>query len=598
MPAGVGAQMAYYSGYNARPYFDRLSNQTVVQGQSLSASISAIDENGDPLTYAIIQAPQGAALNVITHVFNFTPSYNQLGSFPVTLSVTDGKSQPAFGTFYVNVTTDLGHYVYGGGDAYGYYNQAPYFSTTNSYYVASSGSNLNFMVTAIDPEGQTVLYSVQGLPAGASFDSNSRKFSWTPSYGQRGTYTLTFSATDGISTSSPFTVSVVVDGGVSNSTYGNNQPIALPSYNSANVYGYPYGMNSSVGQTYFTNSPSTVAVAGQLYSYSAQVFSPNGRQVTYQLTNAPTGAYINATTGYLTWAVPAATVNNQSIPFTITATDGYSTVATQNFALLVQGGSPEVATITNPAKNVVRYVRVPAATTPAAAAPTTNVASYYPTAYTGQGMITVNTGRVVQPQNYSAYGASAYGTVNLPLQAVDINAFNIAVRVNSNKEMLVSWDTNKPTKAEVVFGYSSQSRGQDLDRTILNYDFTTGEINDLSTRHEANLGALDLNRGYYLRVISRVDGQTDISREIVFVPMTTQGGQITINQTNGAASAFGVMGSFLTGGGFLFFMLLVVIGLIVYLIILNRRPTNLAEASNDEIQLRLNHDDARNNGHH
>ena len=599
VPAGVTAQM-YYSGYNARPYWNRLPNVTVVQGQSLSVALSATDENGDALSYSMTQGPQGAALHPTSAVFTFTPNYNQLGSFPVTVSVTDNKTQPTLGTFYVNVTTDYGHYVYGGGDSYGYYNQAPYFTTTNSYYIGSTGSSLTFYVTAIDPEGQSVRYSVSGLPAGASFDSNTRQFSWTPVSGQRGTYTLTFTATDGVATSIPFTVSIVVDGGYqTGGGYIVGQPTyTAPVYNSANTYGYSYGYGTNVanynsygmsGQPYFTSSPSTVAVAGGTYQYSARAFDPNGQVITYQLTNGPTGAYINPTTGMLAWVVPTTAVNGQSVPFTITATDGYTTPATQNFTLMVQGGSPEVTTITNPSKTIVRYIQTPPAQPTYTAAPTvttSNAVAYYPTNY-NSGAVVVNAGRVVPPSNYSYYGASAYGAMaNLPVQAVDISTFNISVRVNSNRQTVVSWDTNKPTKGEVVFGYSSQSRGPDLDRIILNYDFTTGQLSDTGTRHEANLGALDLNRTYYLRVISRADNQTDISREIVFIPMTTQEGKIIINQTEGAASAIGVMGNFLTSGGFLFFLLLIVIGLIIYLIILNRRP-----AGSQEVQLNLNHDD-------
>jgi hypothetical protein len=149
--------------------------------------------------------------------------------------------------------------------------------------------------------------------------------------------------------------------------------------------------------------------------------------------------------------------------------------------------------------------------------------------------------------------------------------------VSAAKEMIVSWDTNKPTTGEVVFGYSSQTRGADLDRTILNYDFTTGQVGGSATRHEANLGKLSTNQTYYLRVISRADNQTDISREIVFIPMATSGGSIVIEQSEGAASAADSLGAFLVSGGFLSFLLLVIIGLIIYLIVLGRRSSGDGE---------------------
>jgi chitodextrinase len=42
-----------------------------------------------------------------------------------------------------------------------------------------------------------VTYSASGLPAGASFDPATQQFSWTPGFTQAGTYTVTFTASDG-----------------------------------------------------------------------------------------------------------------------------------------------------------------------------------------------------------------------------------------------------------------------------------------------------------------------------------------------------------------------------------------------------------------
>ncbi len=597
-PIPVGAQLVqYYGGYNARPYWNKLSNLNVVQGETVNATVTAVDENGDALTYAILEAPQGSTFSNATRTFTFTPNYTQLGSFPVVISATDGKTQPVIGTFYVNVSTNFGHYTYGGGDAYGYYNQAPYFSTTNSYYIASTGSNLSFYVTAIDPEGKQVRYSVTNLPAGASFNSETRQFSWTPVSGQRGSYTVTFLATDGGATSIPLSVSIVVDGGVVNYNNNYNATNYYPNtqyqttYNVGSVYGNSsvYDMNTCS----FSVAPKT-AIAGQTYTYVARACSANGLPLTYQLVGGPKGAVIDSQTGLLSWSVSPNAIN-QAYPFVVSARNSYmSTPLLNSFSVSVTGGTPVVTTIANPTKNVVRYIDAPVTTVS-----TTNVASYYPNqySYTNGQVVNVTAGRVVPPTNYAYYGATAYGAIAaMPATSVDITTFNISVRVSADRQMIVAWDTNKPTKAEVVFGYSSQSRGADLDRTILNYDFTTGEVPGYTTRHEANLGKLDLNRTYYLRVISRADNQTSISREIVFIPMTTQEGQIIINQSEGAASAVGTLSNFVVSGGFLFFLLLIVIGLIIYLIVISRRPTvaaHTAHVAHEEPVLNLHHE----NGH-
>ena len=56
--------------------------------------------------------------------------------------------------------------------------------------------NLTFTVTASDPDNDNLTYSVDPLPPGATFDSGTGVFNWTPSAGQAGVYTLLFTVTD------------------------------------------------------------------------------------------------------------------------------------------------------------------------------------------------------------------------------------------------------------------------------------------------------------------------------------------------------------------------------------------------------------------
>jgi polyhydroxybutyrate depolymerase len=54
------------------------------------------------------------------------------------------------------------------------------------------------MVVAADPDGDSLTYSATGLPQGASFNSSTRIFSWTPKYEQvEGVYTVRFEVSDG-----------------------------------------------------------------------------------------------------------------------------------------------------------------------------------------------------------------------------------------------------------------------------------------------------------------------------------------------------------------------------------------------------------------
>ena len=63
-------------------------------------------------------------------------------------------------------------------------------------------SALTFTVSASDADGDSLTYSASNLPTGASFNTATRVFTWTPADGQAGTYTVTFGVTDGYLTDS------------------------------------------------------------------------------------------------------------------------------------------------------------------------------------------------------------------------------------------------------------------------------------------------------------------------------------------------------------------------------------------------------------
>ena len=72
------------------------------------------------------------------------------------------------------------------------------------------GENLNFTVKASDVNGGNLTFSASDLPAGASFDETGI-FSWTPSDGQEGLYTISFEVSDGIFNNSQVAIIRVVE---------------------------------------------------------------------------------------------------------------------------------------------------------------------------------------------------------------------------------------------------------------------------------------------------------------------------------------------------------------------------------------------------
>ena len=57
--------------------------------------------------------------------------------------------------------------------------------------------NLTFKVSAKDADGDNLAFSASGLPEGANFDPSSGIFTWIPSKGQGGIYTVAFKVSDG-----------------------------------------------------------------------------------------------------------------------------------------------------------------------------------------------------------------------------------------------------------------------------------------------------------------------------------------------------------------------------------------------------------------
>ena len=75
-------------------------------------------------------------------------------------------------------------------------NYAPELTPIDARTVAV-GSSISFKITATDMNNDTLSYSVDGLPTGANFDSETQEFIWTTTISQVGTWTITFMVTDG-----------------------------------------------------------------------------------------------------------------------------------------------------------------------------------------------------------------------------------------------------------------------------------------------------------------------------------------------------------------------------------------------------------------
>lgn len=168
---------------NHPPVLESIGNQSVNEGQLLEFTVNASDPDGDNLIYAVENLPAGATFNPTTHVFSWTPNFNQAGNFEnVEFTVTDDGSPMELDVESITITV-------------GGVNRAPEFTPVAPKEVLEN-VQLSFTVSATDPDDDTVTLSAANVPTGASFNPNTGVFSWTPTLSQAGNYVVTFHASD------------------------------------------------------------------------------------------------------------------------------------------------------------------------------------------------------------------------------------------------------------------------------------------------------------------------------------------------------------------------------------------------------------------
>ena len=92
---------------NTAPVLAPITAQSVNEGTLLTLAAAATDADlpSEALTYSLVAAPAGAAINPTTGVFTWTPGESDgAGTFPVTIRVTDSANATAEVSFSITVT--------------------------------------------------------------------------------------------------------------------------------------------------------------------------------------------------------------------------------------------------------------------------------------------------------------------------------------------------------------------------------------------------------------------------------------------------------------------------------------------------------------
>ena len=296
---------------NRAPLISGTPTTSVVAGTAYTFRPTASDPDGNVLTFSILNRPAWASFSATDGTLTGTPLVANVGTFAgVTISVSDGQSAVALAAFSIVVTPPTG-------------NTPPVISGAPMTSVAA-GTAYAFVPTASDADGNTLTFSVMGMPGWASFNTSTGRLSGTPPTGTTGTFAgIVISVSDGAATASLPAFSITVTAPTT-----NNPPT-------------------------ISGTPATTATQGTAYSFQPTAADADSDPLTFAIANRPTWATFNVNTGLLS-GTPGASNIGAFNNIVISVSDGKAstplpafsiTVASSNTPPVISGTPPTTATV-------------------------------------------------------------------------------------------------------------------------------------------------------------------------------------------------------------------------------------------------------------
>ncbi len=166
---------------NHRPLITSRPRLTTGLGATYYYQVEALDPDGDPLMFSLVNGPAGMTMNA-DGLVRWIPSSGQLGLHQFTVEVSDGRD--GFEGQIVPLTVVSQHD-----------NLAPLIVSTPPM-TATVGNLYAYNLEAADPEGDALLWNLDFGPTGMSLDATLGTLRWQPTINQLGMTDVVVTVTD------------------------------------------------------------------------------------------------------------------------------------------------------------------------------------------------------------------------------------------------------------------------------------------------------------------------------------------------------------------------------------------------------------------
>jgi YD repeat-containing protein len=301
-----GADIQYLEFTIQRPnqepvFISILDNSTPQVGKPFQYHATAIDPDGDTLTYQLVNAPNNVTIDAATGLISWTPTSTNLGEREFQVKVTDGKGGEALQELNFNVIQAAP-------------NNAPII-TSNPPTKARVNNTYVYQVGAEDLDGDPLSFNLTDAPDGMTIDARGR-ITWNPAASQLGSHRVEVTVADGQGGSATQSFTLNVNNRVTNTA---------PS---------------------ITSTPNIVTNTERVYQYRGTAVDPDGDYLIWSLAQAPQGMVIDEETGVLSWQPTAQQIGEHTV--SVQVIDAFGLGVIQTFTLSVTGNNTPPAILSIP----------------------------------------------------------------------------------------------------------------------------------------------------------------------------------------------------------------------------------------------------------